>query len=140
MQQDFTKKISIIINRDLELWQVLNTAAHMSAFIGNKMTVPFDTGTYFSSKDAVNFPRNSQFPIVILSAKSGQIRNLYKKIEASGLLYIVFIKEMIETNIDQEIIELLKDKNSTDIDYLGIGIFGEKEHVDRFTKKFSLWK
>lgn len=73
MKQDFSKKIVIVVNKNLESWQVLNAVAHISAFIGNKMKDRFDTGEYFETKDGQYHPRNSQFPIIILSTDAKQL-------------------------------------------------------------------
>ena len=47
---------------------------------------------------------------------------------------------MIDTTVDQEIIDGLKNKTEAQTELLGIGIFGENEAVKTLTKKFSLWK
>ncbi len=140
MSQDFTKKMAIVVRNDLESWQVLNTVAHCSAFLGNKIKESFDTGEPFLTSDNKPFPRNSQYPIVSLSAKAGQLPALLEQTRASGLLYIAFIREMIDTTVDQEIIDGLKNKTEAQTELLGIGIFGENEAVKTLTKKFSLWK
>ena len=138
--QDFSKKIAIVLRKDLENWQALNTTAHISAFLGNKIKDDFDSGEYFTTKDSKNHPRNSQYPIIVLAANPGQLMGLMENVRQSGLLYHGFIQEMIETTNDNEIVEILKDKNDSEIEYLGIGIFGDNNKVKELTKKFSLWK
>jgi hypothetical protein len=140
MLQDFSKKMVIVVRNDLPSWQVLNTVAHASAYLGNKMKEPFDTGASFFSKDGVDHPRNSQFPIVALSAKPGQMTGLMEQVRASGLLYLGFVREMIETTDDAELETRLAAKDDKDMEYLGIGLFGENDKVKALTKKFSLWK
>lgn len=104
------------------------------------MREPFDTGDSFVTKDGKNHPRNSQYPIIVLSAKPGQLSNLMKKVRDSGLLYLGFIREMIEITDDWEIERIVGAKLDDEIEYLGIGVFGKNEEVDTLTKKFSLWK
>ena len=138
--QDFTRKMVIVINRDLPSWRAMNTVAHISGYISHKIVERFDTGEYFVTKDTINHPRNSQYQIIILSAKPGQMKNCMEKVRASGLLYHGFIREMIETNDDNEIQKILDNKMDQEIEYLGIGVFGENEKVDALTKNYSLWK
>lgn len=140
MQQDFTKRIAIVVNRELEEWQVLNVVSHISAYLGNKMTDKFDTGDYFETKDGKLHPRNSQFPIIVLAAKEPQLNQLINEVRNSKLLYIGFIREMIETTDDQKLADTLSNKLDTEVEYLGIGVFGPNEKVKDLTKKFSLWK
>ena len=47
---------------------------------------------------------------------------------------------MLETTDDKKLAEIIGSKNDDNMNYLGIGIFGEKERVDLLTKKLSLWK
>ncbi len=138
--QDFSRKMVIIVNRELPSWQAMNTVAHVSGYISHKIADTFDTGEYFVTKDNINHPRNSQYPFIILSAKPGQMVNLMEKVRKSSLLYHGFIREMIETNDDNEIQAILDTKTDSEIEYLGIGAFGENDVVDTLTKNYSLWK
>lgn len=137
--QDFTKKMVIVVNKELQPWQIGNTIGHVSAYLGNKIN-SFATGDSFVTKDEKNHPRNSQYPIVILAAKPGQMTNFMQKVRETGMMYHGFIKEMIDTTNDKEIIEILKNKADAEIEYLGIGVFGDNEAIDAITKKFSLYK
>jgi hypothetical protein len=139
-QQDFSKKIVIVIDKTLEQWQVLNTVAHISAYIGHKLGDDFGTGDFFETKDAYSHPRNSQYPIILLRAKPTQLQNLMSKVRESGLLYHGFIREMIETTDDKEIVDTLSNKNDDEIDYLGIGIFGEIDKLNTLTKQYQTWR
>ena len=138
--QDFSNEVVIGLNKELDQWQILNTVAHISAYIGNRLKDEFDTGEFFVTKDGVKHPRNSQYAIVVLRAKPGQLPNLMVKVRESGLLFHGFIREMIETTNDEEIINILASKTDSEIEYLGIGIFGPKEKVDVLTKNYQLWR
>lgn len=139
-QQDFTKKIVIVLDKTLEQWQALNAVAHISAYIGHKLDETFDTGDFFETQDAFQHPRNSQFPIIILRAKRTQLPNLMTKVRESGLLYHGFISEMIETSDDNEIVKILSSKRDSAVEYLGIGVFGTIEAVNALTKNFQTWR
>jgi hypothetical protein len=140
MNQDFSKKIVIVVREDLPSWQVLNTVAHISAYLGNRIKENFDTGGFFLTKDGQSLPRNSQYAIVVLSAKASQLPAFVQEVRKSGLPHLGFIREMIETTNDTEIEQLLAQKEEKDLEYLGMGIFGDIEQTKALTKKFSLWK
>jgi hypothetical protein len=110
------------------------------AYIGHKLGDNFDTGSFFETRDTFQHPRNSQYPIILLRAKPTQLPGLMMKVRASGLLYHGFIKEMIETTDDKEIVDTLSDKNDSEVEYLGIGIFGELDEVNALTKNYQTWK
>lgn len=139
-EQDFGQRVVIVVNKELEQWEVLNTVAHISAYIGHKLEDKFDTGENFVTKDGINHPRNTQYAIIVLRAKPGQLTNLMAKALDSGLLYHGFIREMIETTDDAEITKILATKPDSEIEYLGVGVFGPKEKVETLTKNYQLWR
>lgn len=141
MNQDFSRRIVLVVRNDLEPWQVANTIGHIGAFIGNQLKETFGTGEYFVTKDEFKHPRNSQYPIIIKRAKSNeQLQNLIKKVRDSDVLYHGFIREMIKHTNDEDLQADLNLKSDSDIEYLGIGIFGENQTLDKLTKKFGLWQ
>jgi hypothetical protein len=140
MTQDFSRRFSIIVRSDLEPWQIMNTVSHIAAKLG-RAAQEFETGPAFIAKDGFTIPRNSQYPIIVFAAKgSDAIRSLVKETQELSLPHLVFIREMIDFTDDEELQAALAVKNESDIEYLGIGVFGENEILKRLTKKFSLWK
>lgn len=51
-----------------------------------------------------------------------------------------FTREMLQTSDDTKVIQLTKQKNYIDIEYLGILIYGEKKQVESIIKDFELYK
>lgn len=140
IDQDFTKKMTVVLDQDLQSWKLLNTVGHLSAFLGNQIKERFLTGDSFSTKDGVEYPRNSQYPLIALSATQDQLKELIKKVKTSGLLYVAYLPEMVEYTDDQRLMEKVSQMEDKDIQFLGIGIFGENEKVKELTKEFKLWK
>jgi len=138
--QDFSRRFSIVLNKNNETWQSMNAVGHISAYLGNRITQPFDTGDFFFTKDEVSYPRNSQYPIIVLTANPSQLKNLLQKAREAQLLTIGFIREMIETTNDKEIEALLIEKADNEIELLGVGLFGENEIIKTLTKNYSLWR
>lgn len=140
MEQDFNNKIVLVIRKDLESWQVANTVAHISAFLGNKLADNFGTGDNFTTLDGRIHPRNSQYPIIIKRANSNeQLHNLMANVRKSNFLYHGFIREMLDHTSDTDLQADLGNKNDEEVEYLGIGVFGKNKELDKLTKKFGLW-
>lgn len=139
MSQDFNQKIAIVVREDLPSWQVMNTVAHVSGYLGNKITT-FLSDENFVTSDGQSHPRNSQYAIIILKNTEKGLRKFMRRVRESGLLYHGFIREMIETTDDTEIQQILSTKRDEEIEYLGIGIFGPIEKVNELTQGMSLWK
>jgi lysyl-tRNA synthetase, class II len=138
-KQDFEHKLVVIIDSSLPAWQIMNTSGHIAAFLGNKMTEKFDTGKYFVTRDGVNLPRNSQFPVITLSATAGQLKQLMPKVREANLLYIGYVPEMMETTDDNKLAKVLAAKPDSEIVYTGIGLFGLKSEIDKLTVGLNLW-
>lgn len=139
MQQDFNQKIVIVVREDLPSWQAMNTVAHISGYLGNKIDT-FLSDENFITSDGINHPRNSQYAIILLKNTEKGLRRFMQRVRQSGLLYHGFIREMIETTDDAEIQQIIGGKRDDQIEYLGIGIVGPIEQVDELTKGMSLWK
>jgi len=141
MRQDFSKKIVIVVRKDMEGWQIANSIAHISAYVGNKLWNAFGTGENFTTKDGAIYPRNSQYPIIVKRANSNaQLKNLLEKMRRSGLMHHAFVREMIDFADDSKLQESLGTKKDADVELLGVGVFGGNDEVAALTKKFGLWE
>lgn len=140
MTQDFTRKMTIVLRDGLASWQLTNTVSHIAARLGNKMKEPFDTGEFFVSKDALSYPRNSQFPIISLTASEEKILSLVSGLQNSSLLWIAYVQEMIDFIDDDQLAAALAAKTSQEMNILGVGIFGTKDELKPLTDGLKLWK
>ena len=140
MEQDFSRRFVIVVRSDLEPWQIMNTISHIATKIGRGVE-HFETGLTFNAKDGFSFPRNTQYPIMIFRAKSSDgLRTLLQGAKEAQLPYLAFIREMIDYNDDAELQQALDGKTEAELEYLGIGMFGDNGILKELTKKFSLWK
>ncbi|MDO8573104.1 MAG: DUF2000 family protein [bacterium] len=130
----------IVLREGLASWQLTNTIGHIAAYLGNKMSEPFDTGEYFVSKDGLNFPRNSQFAVVALKATKDELKNLETRLRNTKLSRIVYVQEMIDMIDDEELEKTLNIIQADEMDILGIGIFGPKDELKALTGTLRLWK
>lgn len=67
MEQDFSNRISIVIDKSLPSWQAMNALAHISANFGKYLGIEgnFDTGDSFVTKEGFAIPRNTQYARVL---------------------------------------------------------------------------
>jgi lysyl-tRNA synthetase class 2 len=139
--QNFGNKITLLVDKTLEPWQMANAVAHMSGFFGNNIAKSeFVTADSFVTKDGKPLPRNSQYPIIIKRASEKDLHKTLQKARDAHLKHHVFIKEMQDTNVDAEIVETLRQTPESDVRFYGLGVFGPSEQVDALTKHFQLWK
>ena len=62
-----------------------------------------------------------------------------KNAKENNIEVYAFTREMLNTTNDKKVIEQTKEKNFTDIEFLGVLIFGEKEMIDSLTHDFPLY-
>jgi hypothetical protein len=140
MAQDFSNRISIVIDKGLPTWQAMNTLAHISANFGHYLGENFDTGRAFITANGLMIPRNTQYPIIIFESDTELLQEFAKEsISYENVKPMYFIREMIETSNDDEIVESVKGKNFQDVEFLGVGLFGDNTLLKAYTKKFKLW-
>lgn len=137
-------KIAVaVINEgaNLEPWQKLNTIAHLTASLGAREGKGLLYQDSISTKDGVDIALNIQHAIMIKSAKStGELRDVLSKAKDQKLEVTEFTREMIETTNDKKVIEQTASKDFTDVEFLGVLIFGNKSEVEELTQGFELAK
>jgi len=138
--QDKSKKMLTVLNKDVKDWKILNTASHISAYLGNKITKnDFYSQPEFKLKDEQSIPSNSQYPIIALAASEKELHELAKKLITSGIHYIIYTEEMIEFSDDEKLQKAVAKKKLEDLNIMGIGLFGENEKLDELAKEFKLF-
>jgi len=140
IDQDLTKRMTVVLDNKLESWKLLNTVGHIAAFLGNKMDGKFDTGEFFETKDGVSYPRNSQYPLIALTASQDELKKFMGQVRESNMLYVAYIPEMVEYTDDERLIEKVSQKEDSEIELLGVGVFGDNDQVKELTKGFKLWR
>lgn len=140
MTQDFDHKISICIRKDLPEWQLINTAAHIAAYFGNKLGDKFGTGDYFVTNDKIDLPRNTQYGIAILRADTKDLRRVRRRANEAKVRWMGFTREMLDLLDDQDLQTEIGKKLADEIEYLGIGLYGSRAVLEGITKGVQAWK
>ena len=137
-----TKIAVAIVNKKLNLksWEEMNTIAHLNAAFGSREGRNLLTKDVIATKDNKQIKLNIQHAIMIKIAKSNkEILNLIQDAKNKGLAISEFTREMIETTNDKKVAKQTASKKISDIDYLGVLIFGKKDIIEKLTEKFDLY-
>jgi lysyl-tRNA synthetase class 2 len=123
----------------MERWQEMNTVAHLTtafgARVGKKELFSRDE---VLTKDNTAIKLNIRHGIVIKSANSkSELLTLSRKAKEMKLEVDEFTREMLETTNDKKIIEMTKEKNADDVEYLGVLVYGEKKEIEELTEEFQ---
>lgn len=134
---EFDTKIKIVLRNDLEAWQELNiTAFLMSGIAGTQNII----GQPYVDADGVEYLPMSQQPIMIHSASSEQMKDLLKKALTKDVVLTIFTEELFNTYNDVDNRDMVSRFKTEELNLVGIGIRGKKNHVDRLLKGFELHK
>lgn len=140
LKQDKSRKMAIILDKNLEGWKMTNTIGHLSAYLGNRIPKDeFSSTESFPTNDG-SIQSNSQYGIVTLQANQNQLHTLLTELEVSEFEFLTYVEEMVDYHDDKELSEALSKKTKDQLNIFGIGIFGDKEKLEKITKKYSLFK
>ena len=135
-------KFIFIMNKKLETGVVMNAAAHMALGLVNRANPEMiDKMKFldFIDKDEGVHPSISALSLIVKRATSGEIRKARNEALARDVLFTDFTITMTgDTYVEQ--LEKTKETAEADLQYYGLGLFGEKDVLDTFTRKLSLWR
>ncbi|MFA6416010.1 MAG: lysine--tRNA ligase [Candidatus Paceibacterota bacterium] len=132
-----------ILNKEnhLEPWQEMNTVAHLNASFAARFGKSLLYQDKIKTKDNKEIYLNIQNAIMIKEASSGkQMVELLTEAEKADLAVFEFIRPMIETSDDKKIIDYAKGRDWSEVDFLGILIFGKRSVVEKITADLPLVK
>lgn len=139
-EQDKSKKMVLVLDKELSGWQLTNTIGHLTAYLGAQVNNNLLSRPTFTTKDGIAIPANSQYPVISMGANAGQMLNLLEKVKEANMKYLAYTQDMITYSDDIELAKALSTQALTELKIIGIGIFGDNEKINSLTKKFSLWK
>lgn len=134
-----TRKCVIVVDENLPLGIITNTAAIMGVSLGKKL--PEIVGKDVSDSNGYNHLGIIEFPIPILKSSSSQIKEIREKLyedKYKELLVIDFSSLAQSCKTYEEFINKMAITNHEDLKYLGIAIYGKKKQVNKFTGSMPL--
>lgn len=132
---EFDTKIKIVLRNDLKAWQELNVTAFLMSGIAGTQDI---IGLPYKDADGAEYLPMSQQPIMIHSASGEQMKELLKKALAKDVVISVFTEELFQTYNDEANRAMVAQFKTEELNLVGIGIRGRKNHVDRLLKGFDL--
>lgn len=134
---EFDTKIKIVLRNDLEAWQELNVTAFLMSGIAGTQNI---IGQPYVDKDQVQYLPMSQQPIMIHSATGEQMKELLQKALAKDVVITIYTEELFKTYNDEDNRAMVANFKTDELNLVGIGVRGKKNHVDRLLKGFELHK
>jgi len=136
-----SKRFVAILNEKVEIGRLFNALGHMTAGLAAQLSVATNL-CFLEYRDADGgvHPRISHFPFIVLRAEnSNQIRKVRQEALAHALPYTDFTRSMTLGTSAEQLTATVNTRES-DLEYLGICLFGDTDTLRQLTKRFSLFK
>lgn len=134
---EFDTKIKIVLRDDLEMWQELNVTAFLMSGIAGTQNI---IGDPYVDNDNVQYLPMSQQPIMIHSATGEKLNELLQKALTKDIVIAIYTEELFHTYNDEDNRAMVAKYKTSELNLVGIGIRGKKNHVDRLLKGYDLHK
>lgn len=134
---EFDTKIKIVLKDDLEMWQKLNVTAFLMSGIAGTQDI---IGQPYCDKGGVQYLPMSQQPIMIHSSTAEKMSELLQKVLEKDVVVAIYTQELFETYNDEDNRASVASFGTNELNLVGVGIRGKKNHVDRLLKGFELHK
>lgn len=135
------EKCVILIDNELPIGIISNTAAILGITIGMKQ--PAIVGTDIEDSDGCSHIGIIKFPIPILKSNKQELKELRKKLynhEYDDLAVVDFTDLAQSCKNYNEYIEKMKACPQTELNYIGIAIYGNKKKINKLTGNIPLLK
>ncbi|MPM76106.1 hypothetical protein SDC9_123101 [bioreactor metagenome] len=117
------------------MWQKLNVTAFIMSGIGGQQDVLGEP--YIDGSGNTYLPMSKQ-PIMIYAATSEQLKELLLKALNKEVNMSIYTEELFNTYNDVDNRAKVAEFDVNDLNLVGIGMIGKKNHVDRLTKGLIL--
>ena len=131
----FDSKIVAILRQDLLMWQKLNVTAFTMSGIGGRQDV---LGEPYVDGDGNTYLPMSKQPILIYAANGEQLKEILFKAQSKEVHMAIYTEELFNTYNDEDNRAKVAEFATNDLNLVGIGMIGKKNHVDRLTKGLNL--
>lgn len=134
---NFDTKIKIALRDDLLPWQELNVNSFLMSGIAGTQDI---IGEEYVDKSNNTYLPMSKQPIMIHSASKEQLKELLEKAQSKEVVTSIFTEELFNTFNDEDNRKSISSFATDELNLVGVGIRGKKNHVDKLFKNLELHK
>jgi hypothetical protein len=128
----FDTKIAVILRDDLEVWQRLNVTAFLVSGIGWR--APEVIGEPYADADGTEYLPMFRQPVLVFQGSKETLAAAHERALSRGLALSVFTADLFATGNDRDNRAAVGAVGGTDLDLVGIAVYGPRNGVDKVTK------
>lgn len=126
----YDKKIAIVVKDDLLNWQKINVVSFLAS--GIAIQFPETHGEDFITADGVKFLPFLKTPILVYKAETQEkLQRAFLRSRDRELAIGIYTKPLFDTRSGEENVLEIASNTITDLDLVGIIIYGENKKVDK---------
>ena len=129
-----------ILNKKGETGRLMNALGHMANGLGKLVSESENTCfvDYYDQDEGVH-PSISHYPYIVLKAdNSNKIRKVREEALERNIAFVDFTTSMFVGETADQLVET-KNSPESELEYLGICMFGDTKTLKEFTSKYSLF-
>lgn len=136
-----SKKFVAVVNQSFEGPVVLNALGHAAVGLGAGAGTVESMGlVQYEDKNGAIFPNISAFPFIVLKGRGGQLKTFRGALLDALIPHTCFLDSMMEGGSDAQVARTMESSIADSLNVIIIVAFGERNHLDPLTKKFSVWR
>lgn len=132
---NFDTKIVVILRDDLLIWQKLNVTAFLMSGIGATQNI---IGEPYLDANENSYLPMSQQPIIVYSASEEEMKEVLKKALTKEVNMNIYTEELFKTFNDEDNRAKVAAYKTDELNLVGIGMIGKKNHISKLTKGLKL--
>lgn len=128
----FETKIAVFLRDDLKVWQRLNMVAFLVSGIGRE--VPEVIGDPYSDADDTPYLPMFRQPVLVFEADKEALQKAHERAITRGVPMSVFTSDLFATNNDRDNRAAVRAVGRSQLDLVGMAVYGPKNAVDKIAK------
>ncbi|HET6742702.1 MAG TPA: DUF2000 domain-containing protein [Kribbella sp.] len=130
--EKFDTKIAVLLRDDLAVWQRLNVTAFLVSGIAG--THPEVVGEPYEDADEVRYLPMFRQPVMVFEGSKEFMTVAHERARGRGIEHSVFTQDLFATGNDNDNRAAVRAVHTTELDLVGIAVYGPKNAVDKTLK------
>jgi hypothetical protein len=132
----FDTKIAIVVRDDLAAWQQLNVTAFLASAVAGGH--PEVIGERYQDGSGTDYLPMFRQPVLVYAATAGELTAVHGRALTRQLDVAVYIDEMFKTGNDDDNRAAVRAVAVTDLDLVGLAVYGPRNALDKVVKGLAL--
>ncbi|GAA3497246.1 DUF2000 domain-containing protein [Streptomyces prasinosporus] len=132
MSTRFDTKIAVLLREDLESWQRLNVTAFLVSGLGTRL--PEVIGEPYEDADQVPYLPMFRQPVLVFEGAKETLRTAHARALSRALPRAVFTGDLFATGHDEANRAAVRAVGTSDLDLVGLAVYGPRNAVDKVLK------